>query len=221
VRNPFARQTPLSAFPVIDGPQASAFLRSRRSIRCYQESPILRDVLFKLLEIARFAPSGHNSQGISYIIVEDREALQRIRAIVVEWMGAAIEAQPELAKRLHMPAIVKAHEAGEDKILRGAPQVIFACGERRSGAVQVSTYLALEYVELYATVLGLGTCWAGYVQVCAQQYSKLAAYLNVPDDLYITGAMMVGYPKYSYHRLPDRNPLQVIWHNAARDSANR
>jgi nitroreductase/NAD-dependent dihydropyrimidine dehydrogenase PreA subunit len=212
VRNPLARQTPLPPYPLVDAATAFNFLRSRRSIRCYRDAPVPRTILRQLLEIARYAPSGHNSQGLAYIVVEGDTALDRVRSVVLAWMRGMIQTQPQLAEMLHLASIVKASEAGRDMILRGAPQLVVATGENASRMAQVSTTLALEYVEIYATALGLGTCWAGYVQVCAQQHPGLATLLRVPENRMITGAMMVGYPKYRYHQLPERDPLQVTWH---------
>lgn len=211
VRAPLAQQAELPEYPVLDPQTASLFLRSRRSVRCYKEDPVPRDKILQLLEIARYAPSGHNSQGISYLIVEDRKALDRIGKIVVEWMNEIVALQPELAKRLSMPGIIKAHKRGEDRILRGAPMLIVASAPEAIRAAPVSTYLALEYVELYATTLGLGTCWAGYTLICAQQYLPLREYLRIADDNVVTGMMMAGYPRYPYYRLPERNPLEVAW----------
>ena len=34
---------------------------------------------------------------------------------------------------------------------------------------------------------------------------------NIPEGKKITAAVMVGYPKYSYKRLVDRNPLDVTF----------
>jgi nitroreductase/NAD-dependent dihydropyrimidine dehydrogenase PreA subunit len=211
VRNPLAKQVPLPAYPVLAPEAAFNFLRSRRSIRCYRDAKVPRETLGQLLQIARYAPSGHNSQGLSYVVVEDRDRLRGLRGVVVDWMRGIMATQPELAATLHLSDIVEAHHGGEDMILRQAPHLIVATAQKPARMAQLSTYLALEYVELYATSLGLGTCWAGYVQVCAQQYGPLAEYLQVPSDLMITGAMMVGYPKYVYHHLPERDPLEVTW----------
>lgn len=211
VRNPLAQQSPLPRYPVLDPKTAVTFLRSRRSIRRYTDEPVPREKLLRLLEIARYAPSGHNSQGLSYLIVQERTALKKICSIVVDWMQEMVRNQPELANRLHMPGIIKAHGRGEDRILRGAPQIIVATGEKGLHAAQVTTYLALEYVELYATTLGLGTCWGGFAQVCAQQYPPLSQFLAIPQDRVVTGILMVGYPLHVYYRLPERNPLEVKW----------
>jgi len=211
VRNPLSRQELLEHFPVIDPGTALTFLRSRRSIRCYKEDPVPRELTLQLLQAARYAPSGHNSQGVGYLIVESRRALNRICKIVLDWMGEMVRTGSELANRLHMSGIIKAHQRGEDRILRKAPQLIVATARKELRAAPVTTCLALEYVELYATSLGLGTCWAGFAQICARQYPALPDFLKIPENRVITGMMMVGFPKYAFHRMPERNPLEVAW----------
>lgn len=167
--------------------------------------------MLQLLEAARYSPSGRNSQGLSYLIVEGRTHLDGVRNGVINWMHDMIRSDPGMADLLHMNDIVKAHEEGKDVILRGAPQLIVAMGRKDSRFAQVNTVLALEYVELYATSLGLGTCWAGYVQACALHYPPLSVFLRIPEDRTITGAMMVGIPEYLYYRMPARNPPEVAW----------
>jgi nitroreductase len=113
-----------------------------------------------------------------------------------------------------MPALIRAHEAGEDRILRGAPHLIVAHAPADLLAAPVSTVLSLEYVELYAPALGIGTCWAGYTQICARQFPALPQFLRIPQDRVITGILMAGYSRYKYHRLPVRDPLDVAWFEA-------
>ncbi|NLI80893.1 MAG: 4Fe-4S binding protein [Deltaproteobacteria bacterium] len=214
VRSPLAEQGKLPAYPVVDSETALAFLRSRRSIRRYTDFPVPRELIVRLLQAARYAPSGHNSQGISYIVVDELSALKRIRGLVADWMREVIVSQPEMANRLHMPGIVRAHERGEDLILRDAPALIVAIAPKDLRPAPITACLALEYVELYATTLSLGTCWAGYAQVCAQQYPPLAEYLRLKEEMGVLGMLMVGYPRYRYHRLPERNALQIEWFDA-------
>ncbi len=210
-KSPLAGQFPIPPGFSISPETAALFLRSRRSIRVYKDEPIPREQMLQLLEIARFAPSGHNSQGISYIVVDGREKVDRLREIVVEWMRETVSSQPDLANRYHMPAIIRSHEKGEDRVFRGAHQLIVAHASKELAAAPISTYLALEYVEIYAPVLGIGTCWAGYAQACAQQFQPMSDFLKIPSENAIMGILMAGYPKHRYYRLPERNPLDVSW----------
>ncbi|MGV8073431.1 MAG: nitroreductase family protein [Syntrophobacteraceae bacterium] len=210
-KNPLAKQVPLTGYTIPDQQTAFTFLRSRRSIRKFKDEPVPKEVLLKVLEIARYAPSEHNDQGISYIVVSGREILSRMSEIVVDWLSEMVRSQPKLARAFGASAIIQTYKDGEDIILRRAPQVIVAVGSKKRSTVPIATYLALEYVEIYAPVFGLGTCWAGYAQICARQTSAMSEFLEIPEDQVISGMMMVGYPKHAYHRLPERNPLQVQW----------
>ena len=210
-KNPISKHTDIPAQSSPDPAQSAVFLRRRRSVRRYKDEPVPRDEMLRLLDIARFAPSGHNSQGISYLVVDGRENLMSLRKIVVEWMREVVKLSPEMAERFNMPAIIRAHEMGEDRILRGAPHIIVAHAPKESIAGPVSTVLSLEYVELYAPELGIGTCWAGYAQRCAREFPAFSQFLKIPASRTITGILIAGYPKYRYHRLPERDPLDVAW----------
>ncbi len=213
-KNPVAKHTEVPAQFSADPAQVAVLLRRRRSVRRYMDEPVPRDEMLKLLDIARFAPSAHNSQGISYLVVEGRENLLSLSKIVIEWMLEVMKLSPEMGERFNMPAIIRAHEMGEDRILRGAPHIIVAHAPAELIAGPVSTVLSLEYVELYAPALGIGTCWAGYAQRCALQFPAFSHFLNIPAHRKITGILMAGYPKYKYQRLPERNPLDVAWFEA-------
>lgn len=209
--NPLSAQMPLDGLPCLDSRSAAIFLRSRRSIRCYRKGPVPRETLLQILDIARYAPSGHNSQGLSFLVVEGRESLGKICGFVADWMREMLRTQPELARKLHMDGVVKAHEKGDDRILRNAPQIVVAYAPVGLRPAQATSYLALEYVELYAPAFGVGTCWAGYTNTCAQMYPALPRFLGIPEGHAVTGILMIGYPRHAYHRLPERNPLDVSW----------
>lgn len=211
VRAPRAAQSPLDRFPVLDPETALRFLRSRRSMRCYRPESVPQDVLEKVLHAARYAPSGHNSQGLTFTVILSRDGMAAVRDMVVQWMRGLVDQGSPLATQWHMAGIVRAHEKGEDRILRNAPHLIVASAPRSHKAARVTTYLALEYVELYATAWGLGTCWAGYVNAFAMERPDLARFLGLPEDHTVTGCLMAGYPDVAYHRLPERDPLQVRW----------
>ena len=208
---PRNKQVPLERYPVLDPLTAAHFLRSRRSIRSYKNEAVPKEKLLELLEIARFAPSGGNSQGLSYLVVTEKELLKKLTAATVDWMEEEIRKGVAWSKAYE--GVVRGYrKTGRDLILRDAPGLIVATAPKTFPLGHDNTRYSLAYVDLYAAALGLGSCWAGFFEMCAASgYPEVYRLLSLAEGVTVTGAVMVGFPKYQYHRLVDRNPLQVTW----------
>ena len=207
--NPLVHQVAFTRFPVISEEQGQRFLRSRRSIRSYKNKAVPREKLLQLLEIGRFAATASNRQGVAYVVVEDKGVLQKATELMIQWMEAQEKASSHWSFRYHIEAYRK---QGSDPILRGAPYLILATTAEGHPRGRENTIFSLAYIELYATLLGLGTCWAGLLEMGLQDsYAPLLKLFNIQEGRRITGALMAGYPEYHYKRLVDRNPLEVTW----------
>lgn len=210
IKTPLANQSVINDSLFINSETAEQFLRLRRSIRCYKNKAVPRDQLEKLVDIARFAPTASNRQDVSYIIVENKEIIKKATEITIEWMESEIK---NSSSHYSFPYHVHAYrETGTDTILRDCPYLILATTPKGLKNGRENTMLSLDYLTLFATTFGLGTCWAGVFEMCAfVNDSPLLKLFNISDDKIITGAVMIGYPKYSYKRMVDRRPLDVTW----------
>ena len=54
-----------------------------------------------------------------------------------------------------------------DTVLRNAPHLIIATAPKDFKNGRENTISQLTYAELYATTIGLGSCWAGLFEFCA------------------------------------------------------
>lgn len=187
------------------------FLRSRRSIRNYKEKPVPREALARLIEIAAHAPSGHNGQCARWLVVDDKDALTQLAAIVIDWMRWMIRHMPEAAASYHMDRVLQRWENGRDVILRDAPALVIAHAEKDNRSAPSTCTIALAYLELAAASLDLGCCWAGYFMAAAANFPAMQTALALPDGHQCFGAMMIGYPRYRYQRLPLRNTPVIAW----------
>ncbi len=192
--------------------QVEYFLRARRSIRTYKNQPVDREVLSRLIDIARFAPSGHNSQPVRWLVIYHREEVHRLSGLVVDWMRHLVRLGDPLAEALHMGRVISAWEQGLDRVSRGAPHIIVAHAPEEERTAPAACIIALTYLELASPSFGLGACWGGYFNAAANFWPPMKGALPLPEGHISFGAMMVGYPKYSYHRLPLRNDAQISWH---------
>ncbi|MFW6414997.1 MAG: nitroreductase family protein [Thermodesulfobacteriota bacterium] len=191
--------------------QTEHFLRSRRSIRNYQQKAVEREKLEKAVHIASYAPSGHNRQPVKWQVIYNKEDVQRISEIVLQWMRYLLQEQPDFARNLHMDRVVEGWEAGLDPITRDAPHLILNHAEKSDPTAQAACTIALSYLELAAPSLGLGACWAGFVNAAALFWPPMQEELDLPQDDVLYGAMLMGYPKFKYKRLPLRNKPNINW----------
>jgi len=108
-------------------------IQKRKSVRAYEDRPIPEDVLMKILEAGRIAPSAANRQPWHFVVVRD----------------------PERRK-----ALTSGRWA---KFLKDTPVVIVGCGDKTKSPrwFAVDVTIALENIVLAATAEGVGTCWIG------------------------------------------------------------
>lgn len=146
-------------------------LRSRRSIRKYQDKPIEKAKIDLLIEAALRAPSSRGFNPWEFVVIDDPETL------------AALSRS-------------KPHGAS---FLAKAPLAIAVCGEPEKSDVWVEDVsIAAIILHLAATDLGLGSCWIQLrkrnfdEQTTAGQHA--AHLLGLPKKLEVSAIMAMGYP---------------------------
>lgn len=191
--------------------QCEQFLRARRSIRTYKEQSVPKNELLKLIDLARYAPTGHNTQSVEWLVLGSRDELKHLAGITVDWMRWMLDNMSEIALSLHLDRAIRRWEEGKDIILRDAPIVIVTHAAKDDLIARTSSTIALSYLELAATSMGLGCCWAGFFHAAATNFPPMMEALPLPEGHQSMGSMMVGYPRFSYHRLPLRKPPGITW----------
>jgi nitroreductase/NAD-dependent dihydropyrimidine dehydrogenase PreA subunit len=190
--------------------QCEQLLKSRRSLRAIQNKPVPRDTIAKLIDIARYAPTGHNWQEVEWLVIDSIKELDRIRGVGLDWMRWAITRQPKIADALELERVLKRCENGVDEFLRNAPVLIFAHADKSFGTASEDCTSALTYLDLAAKSLGLGCCWAGFVKVASSTFPPMMEILDIPAG-HIFGGMMLGYPRFRYRRIPLRKQPLISW----------
>ena len=193
--------------------QAEMFLRTRRSIRSYQAKEVPEELITRLLDVARMAPTATNTQGISYIVVRNKETLEKISQHVLDWMTETAKTVPLM--RLYLRVAKSEIAKGKDYFLRNAPALVIAIGSKRDiHRTHDSGHSCLTYAELFAPTLGLGSCWAGFFEYAGNgEFPPLMETLKMPEDKIVAGAILLGYPKYKYRNIVEREPLDVRFEN--------
>lgn len=191
--------------------QVENFIRMRRSIRNYKKKQVDRDSISKLIHVARYAPTGHNAQQVAWTVIYEPDMVQKIGEKVIEWMRFIMENHKDLAAQMHLDMVVKYFDIGVDTICRGAPHLVLAHTPGTAPSGPSDCIIALTSFELAAPSFGLGTCWAGFVMAALKNWQPLVEELNLPGGQSCHGAMMLGYPKFRYRRMPVRNEPVISW----------
>lgn len=142
-------------------------LRTRRSIRSYEEREVPDDVIEELLECARWAPSASNNQPWRFVIVKDRKRKASLR-------GGLRDILPMSRHILEAPVVLVAWYE---------PSRLLA----RFQVSDVSN--AIMYVLLAAHAKGLGTCWIGWFSE-----DRVKKAVNIPRNGKVVALITLGYP---------------------------
>jgi nitroreductase/NAD-dependent dihydropyrimidine dehydrogenase PreA subunit len=191
--------------------QASQFLTSRRSIRGYIKKQVEKEKIVQLLDVARYAPSGQNFQPVRWLVVNDPDEVQRLAGLVTDWMKGIEKANPQLYRSAKMEMILDPWELGIDRIARGAPCLIQGYAKKEDRTALPAITIAIAHVQLAATALGLGTCWAGYFNMASQTHPPLIEAMGLPEGQVPFGTFVIGYPAEQYKRVPRRKPSDITW----------
>ena len=191
--------------------QTEHFLRSRRSIRKYKAKALGKETIERIISLASHAPSAHNMQPVQWQVILGREKIKELTALVVEGMEHMQKTSPELSEMLHLGDLANARHAGEDIICRDAPAIVLANGFVGDSFSENVIKIAMTYLDLAILSFGLRSQWNGFVQMATAAHKPLQEALEYPANFTNYDAMLVGYPRYKYHRMPTRNEPRITW----------
>ncbi|MFC1699474.1 nitroreductase family protein [Candidatus Omnitrophota bacterium] len=144
---------------------------NRRSIRRFRQKPISPQILKKLINAARLAPTGANLQPCEFILVNQQEIVKKIFP-GLKWAGYIRPAgNPPAGKRPTAYIAVLLNQKKKP-----------LCGESDAAA-------AAENILLVAQEQGLGSCWLGAIDK-----DKIRKILRVPSYCQIMYVIALGYP---------------------------
>ena len=185
------------------------YMRKRRSVRQFTEDPVPKEKILKVLDIARYAPSGGNGQPVEWIVVHDPKKVMKIAGLTIAWMKTLVTSDHPMSG--YVPVLIGEWESGRDVICRGAPHLLVAHIPEANQMAFVDTIIALTHFDIAAPAYGIGTCWAGFVAMAATSYAPLQKELGIPATRKPAYAMMFGNPQYKVNGVPRRKPLGIAW----------
>jgi nitroreductase len=170
-------------------------IQTRKSTRKYKDTPVSDEKIMEIIESARLAPSGSNTQPWNFIIVKSDEVREKLAKASggQMWMTTApvyIVCVADIRCRIKDGSEVSVDEWNDLRELK---------------AVIRDTSIATTHILLEAESLGLASCWiAMFVQ------EDIRPILGIPNDKYVVGIITIGYSNEDRDGTPRRELESMI-----------
>jgi nitroreductase len=179
-------------------------VKTRRSIRAFTDEPVSDEMVQQVIEAARWAPSGANSQPWEFIVIRHQATKDQIAAWARQNQELVHEAEFTRPEELRWPSAAR---PVSDLPLKAAPVLILVVGDPRvSKSFPLLTYVeraeknlvsalagAFLCMALAATSLGLGAHWASLVGATYPS-AMIRHLLGIPDGYMIYDMLVLGHP---------------------------
>lgn len=182
-------------------------IATRHSTREFKEEPVPQEVLDKVIEAGRQAPSGKHKNQSRFIVIRKKEVLQEIIALVQQEF-AKMEVTPENDD--NFGGAIRAAKKGGYVFMYNAPVLIVVANKRDYGNKYADVSCAMQNMMLAANALDLGSCWINQLR-WLQDNPVLRAYLQklgMAEDEEVCASLSIGYPD-TPDGLPGRRVMPV------------
>ena len=194
-------------------------IRTTNACRYYRPDPVSDELLIKVLDAARWAPTGSNKQPLTFLAVRDEAKRRGLHDLYQPlWNGIMQKYASGEITAGFKPGFLE-HVDHFAKHLAAVPVMIVVCAAvkqitavdanlgRLSVAGGSSIYPAVQNLMLAARNEGLGTTLTTLLSMVEPQVQAL---LGIPSDIATTAMIALGWPAKPFPRKLHRKPLGEI-----------
>ncbi len=235
IKDPLAEKGDNRAYKASSRPTPASLqllFQSRRTMRNYKDKPVPREALEKIINAARFAPTGGNKpHDINYLVLSSAEEIAKLRGPV---LASILKLASKLRKKSvqaglslvmgrenvetvvgYIPILEAFRDRWEkdkdDRIFYKAPALIVVHGKKGDDTVGFGCAIALHQAVLMSELLNIGTCYNGLFQQAINLDKTIKEMVGIPKSHKCYGTMTLGYSAVKYQRLVRRTPSPVVW----------
>ena len=159
-------------------------INTRESIRDYDpEAIIKKEVLLRIINAGRIAPSASNKQPWKFLVISSREMLEKIRPCYHrDWF-------------------------------KDAPHILIVLGDKSSSwvrkkdgynSIETDLTIAMDHIILAAETVGVATCW-----ISAFDNELLRTALQLTDSQIVFNITPLGYPRHGFQKKSDKTRKSI------------
>jgi nitroreductase/NAD-dependent dihydropyrimidine dehydrogenase PreA subunit len=219
-------------FNTITEENLTHFLAYRRSIRSFQTRAVEDSIVTKLVDRARYIPSGGNSHSYEFTVLKSdavkariREELIRIykaRSLILNNTLLRNAAKPFVNKQMRgflnsrtygdrMKDLLQRIFKGEDPFFYHAPAILVLHSKEQIPTPKEDCVLAGYNICLVAQTLGLGTCYVTLAQNAFNSSKKCKEILGLTPEDNVNAVIILGYPAVQHERIAPKPQKEIHW----------
>jgi nitroreductase len=194
-------------------------MRTTNTCRYYKPDPIAPDLLAKVLDAARWAPTGGNRQPLRFIVVSDREKKLALKSLYLPiWNNYVLGIRQGSVKVGGKSGLLESADYFAQH-MEEIPVLLLVCArlddvhptDNHLGRLSIvggaSVYPAVQNIIMAAREAGLGTALT--TLHCAVE-PEIKPMFNIPADISLAAVLMMGWPAREFPKKLTRRPLDEM-----------
>lgn len=179
-------------------------MKTRRTVRKYQPTPVPREHIMKILDAARMAPTSGNQQPWKFLVIENKQKIAKLKEEAFKWYFENSEkvSNPDPKK------LVTAKETIQNALTNALSAPVYVAvlvdsNTKYPEYILQDGVLAAGYLMIAAKALGYGTAF--FTSFFPEAHMK--EFFKIPDDYKLICFTPIGVPEGVVHT-PRKKPLK-------------
>lgn len=208
------------------------FLAYRRSIRSFQKRDVDSNLIEKLIDKARYIPSGGNSHSYEFTvlasskvksdIMDELTEIYKMRSHMLNNPVLRNVVKPFVNKQMRgflknksyrerMKSLIKRISMGDDPFFYHAPVIIIIHSNQQVPTPKEDCVLAGYNIALVAQAMGLGACFVTLAQNAINSSNKCKKIINLSPHDNVNAVIVLGYPSLRHERIAPKPEKHIHW----------
>lgn len=202
------------------------FIYKRQSVRKYKNISVPREDVMELIKAATYAPSPKNQQGWHFVVIENRDLINKMADIVSDSHDKlANMAKDEKDKELYLKLkkyYILFKDAPSLVVVYGKPYDMIECKLLKDGGADEETLreilapqsdsqaigAAVENFLLGAAAMGYGTCYMTGPTHAKREIEELIGFNK--EDYSLMAMITLGIPEENQPKQAQRKPIEDV-----------
>jgi len=182
-------------------------IKTRRCVREFKKDAITDEDIKFLIDCARYAPSGFNMQPWSFLVIRNRDLLQKLSESGKKAMIPILEPMKNTSKKAS--DFLGFLKTKGTSMFYDAPVLVIILGNKNAPTADFDCSMAAQNMMLAAHSKGIGSCWIGGL-LPALMDEKILKEIGAPQGYKAVAPIIFGYPE-GRTATPEKTDPEVKW----------